>query len=815
MNNENYWSIRKKFKSFVFRIKVILYRVFDRRLESHDFKFFWRIIIRNSIRGSVKAILVLLILASIDNKLVAVCNGIKLNDNIVVSTIIGGIGVAGVILGLYCSSIAAIYSSRYVGAPAKIAGAFQNDKLTNRCISGLVNYIIFGMLLITTILASGCVCLVTYAGFLVWSIAVIISYSVTRNRIYLLSDVYNIADDSYSVLERIISKSNENYFWSSDANFQNHFRKIAEAQIETLKAIQKYAAGNNENNNTSMVEFMHKNLLILNMYWLHKKSLYRDSLWFKYKPKYPKWHFASEIESSTALSTGTSLRTENEHNYWWFEEELIEINKACLKSLFKDGDFSAICSYLNGYDAIISSVIVSGEASFFVGHVEYLRREFVGSLGGDNSIDDKKTFAAALEQFSLLYLSLIIEINKYYEHYCFDIKAKDVITSIDKKIELERNKYICASDDKEFYQRIITELKVEGRRITPDWVIIQKLAKEEYLKLNSSIDVIKEGIDKVFDLGKLLLDSKMYFEACIILTRFYEYESKLGRFRNLVEHTRDELISHKIDESFEWDKFRLDNLSGSIKKWKKDIPNLLFDSSTKFAINNWNNREEYPDYLGDTYNHICEDAVEAIINNDLAMFEIDFENLSKIMLLYQEYIRSDFIKKKELYRVEYAYYMFTSPIVEWAQIAGLAILWGEFNENSSWQKSIEGKIGYIFTDKDGFIIAERLIEYVQHRDRFMFGIGSRDMLETGWRQAVESAVHMNGLYEVKYNGLTRTIKNNSKLIKSFCSLDFDLHFLSDPSEIFWVICVNPMLSEDKRYHTRNGWEKRMYDETIE
>ena len=41
------------------------------------------------------------------------------------------------------------------------------------------------------------------------------------------------------------------------------------------------------------------------------------------------------------------------------------------------------------------------------------------------------------------------------------------------------------------------------------------------------------------------------------------------------------------------------------------------------------------------------------------------------MLLYQEYIRTDFIKNKDLYRVEYAYYMFTSPIVEWAQIGGL------------------------------------------------------------------------------------------------------------------------------------------------
>ncbi len=53
MNNENYWLIRKIFKSLVFRTKVILYRVFDRGLESHNFNYFRKIIIRNSIRGSV------------------------------------------------------------------------------------------------------------------------------------------------------------------------------------------------------------------------------------------------------------------------------------------------------------------------------------------------------------------------------------------------------------------------------------------------------------------------------------------------------------------------------------------------------------------------------------------------------------------------------------------------------------------------------------------------------------------------------------------------------------------------------------------
>ena len=225
-----------------------------------------------------------------------------------------------------------------------------------------------------------------------------------------------------------------------------------------------------------------------------------------------------------------------------------------------------------------------------------------------------------------------------------------------------------------------------------------------------------------------------------------------------------------------------------------------------------NNREDYPDFLGECYNHICEDAVDSITNGDKKQFEIDFENLSKLMLLYQEYIRTDFVKNKDLYRVEYAYYTFTSPIVEWAQIGGLAILWGEFYEDSEWKTCVSKSSNFIFR-KDGEItdLAGQLIEYIQHRDRFMYGIGSRDILETGWQQRVANTLRSSGICETEYVMFDRHIKTDSKLLKAFCPDFMDMGFIIDPSEVFWVICVNPFVSDDKKFHTRYSWEDKLND----
>lgn len=77
---------------------------------------------------------------------------------------------------------------------------------------------------------------------------------------------------------------------------------------------------------------------------------------------------------------------------------------------------------------------------------------------------------------------------------------------------------------------MITEVYAEGHRITPDWLIKQYVAKEEFVYVNTLFDMVKEGVEQAYSLSSFFVEKNMYYEACIMLTRFYEYESKLSNF---------------------------------------------------------------------------------------------------------------------------------------------------------------------------------------------------------------------------------------------------------------------------------------------
>ena len=106
---------------------------------------------------------------------------------------------------------------------------------------------------------------------------------------------------------------------------------------------------------------------------------------------------------------------------------------------------------------------------------------------------------------------------------------------------------------------------------------------------------------------------------------------------------------------------------------------------------------------------------------------------------------------------------------------------------------------------------EKLIEYIQNRNGFMMGIGSRDILETGWQLNVANAIRESGICESEYSIYGLALKTDSKLLKAFCSNFMDLGFTTDPSEVFWVMCVNPYLPSEKRFKTANSWDEVMLD----
>jgi hypothetical protein len=812
MNSKTYWKLRKRMLSILFKFKTIIYRSISIISIPKDYAPFSLVIAKKAILGLIKGIIIALFLLFLDGILLEAECLAKIDGSIFTAVVIGCLSIAGVILGLYCANISSIYSSKYANAPAAVSNAFQCDRLTQRCISVIIDYIIFGFIVIVEILIDCSLSLGTVFTIILWSIVVIISYSVAGNRAYQLADVYSVADDSYRLLYRIISNNLNKKIYSNDASFQNHFQKICENQFKLLNEIQRFGESLAENNIATMIQFMCKNLALVEAYWEIKRYIPRDSYWFRNTQKYQKWHLTDSIETSTALRTGTILPSKAEHDYWWFESEIFSINRKCILYLCKTSNYSSLYTYLSCFDTICEIAINSKEVNYFVNQINYLR-ELVEKLATDiekQDDEENKIFAGIVEQISLLYLGIVLESKKYCEN--LDIKKfiSNAISIIDKGKPLDKCELFRGKEQLDFYNKIITEIQVEKKRLTPDWLIAQNVAKEAHVYINSLIDAIREGIDNSFRLGQYLYEKKMLFESCIISLRFYEYESKLSRLLEVIELKEKEFSEYHIDQALIWDELKVEILKQTIKKWKNTIPSLLLKCSSEFSIKTWEKRDEYPDFLGESYNHICDDAINAITQNNISQFQVDFENLSKLMLLYQEYIRTDFIKKKDVYKIEFVYYAFTSPIAEWAQIGGLAILWGEFNSNKDWKEIVNTVTAKIFTDdSEGTELAETFIKYIQDRDKSWIGFGYRGFLETEWKQRVAQAIKNSEIYQTEYDLFGMKLKTESKLLNAFCQNFESMGFTTDPSEVYWVLCINPMLPEEKKFRTRYSWEDKL------
>lgn len=220
MNSKWYWLIRQKYRNLKFQIKKAAFRLNERKESSERLSSFSRIVIR-TLLVQVAINLVLVAVLYVGDKLLLSAMEIfaktqtdpliaALSESILVDIVIGGIGVAGVILGLYCSNMTSVYSSKYTNAPATISSAFQRDVVTNRCIKQITGYIIFCVIILFGCLIGISFSYVSIIALLFLTIRMIITFSITGNRMYQLSNTFNISDNLYPEIYSAIRKISAN-----------------------------------------------------------------------------------------------------------------------------------------------------------------------------------------------------------------------------------------------------------------------------------------------------------------------------------------------------------------------------------------------------------------------------------------------------------------------------------------------------------------------------------------------------------------------------------------------------------------------------
>ena len=185
MNKELYWKVLKVLNTIRFFFISKIYKTNEKWSVQKDVSYSTRFVIKEIINRLFVGLIFLVPIVIINNVVIS-----KYPFFLDVQTkqylldfMYAGLGIVGVILGLYCANISSVYASIYTNAPIKLSELFASDIISNKSIAQITGYLIFDLLTIfgvtIDIIEPGIVLIV---AIIFATIYIIVAFSINGNR---------------------------------------------------------------------------------------------------------------------------------------------------------------------------------------------------------------------------------------------------------------------------------------------------------------------------------------------------------------------------------------------------------------------------------------------------------------------------------------------------------------------------------------------------------------------------------------------------------------------------------------------------------
>ena len=730
-----------------------------------------------------------------------------INETLVSDILIAMVGIAGVFLGLYCSYIATVFSSKYVNAPQEISNLFRDDLINSKSTEVITNYIIYSIILLISNLLFKNLGIVSILTNMLMAIFAVVSYVHVGRRILGMSNTYFVAEKSYRIFQREFKRISKHKLFAQDENFQNHAKKVARKNIETLKIINSYNLNSSEIKTVSLFNFMYNNLIVLYSYLEIKKHIPYNSRWFL-SSEYKKWYKATDTEIGIALNTGTFLKNNDSTDVFWFEKELLKINDPGFEELINSKEYDLVLKYIACLENFLSLSIDNFNTKFWVEYIQKLQNQVSNCIVNDKC--DNENEILLCESLLATYLQFAIDTKKFV--YSFNVS--EVLEQSVHNTCFTHAKYsqIYNSETTDrLYTGIAAEQKIENKRITPDWYIKQNIAKQIYNIMEQLCDSVRRANDSIIKFAQELHKGKKHIAATLVYTKYIEWYHKifdsLDRLGKILAESKEH---HKEIPNFIWDEYDFNTFVESINEAYINALVEWSNCAMLFTIENWENYDEFPDMLGSCYNNVCNFLIQAISNNDYDAFKKTYPSLWGIVTLYQELSRKELSKIKEPFKRSAVLAVLCNPILDFGNISGYAYMWGEISGNESWKTFIEASFSQVVEklgDKKDFF-CEQISTCFSIPSSLGPAIYNRADIHMSWKMSVERAFLNSGYLEWERKGFYEVLKTDCLWLKKLIGTRSDYELLSsDGFEVFGVLVLNKHLSQDKQFRSRWGWEK--------
>lgn len=413
------------------------------------------------------------------------------------------------------------------------------------------------------------------------------------------------------------------------------------------------------------------------------------------------------------------------------------------------------------------------------------------------------------EHIVVCYLAVLIDIMKYIENLGEEVYLCD-IKIFERKSWKNPNRYYNYADVRKLRDGVSAEMKLEGKRITPEWYINQVISKHYYEELLIMYEKIDFVINKYIpEFAEALLKQNKNAGAMIVFAKYSEVRSKVRTVEKLIDDKLSCILKFHKEKSIVWKNKPKTNITKKFDIIYKGMLTEWCKCTSFFVLEHWNTYEKYPDILGACVTYLCDILVEAIVENEFDTFASNYKSLFGIQLLYQEYSRKELVQIKEKYRQSAVFAVFSNPIIEYSMISGYAYMWGEISGDNRWKTLILEDTKSNITKDD---MAKKICEILYSVRGRMPSIYHRDILHTSWCRKIENAFKSSEKLSWKRDMFYEVYGGDNKLLGAVLSEKNDYNFMKCAAyEIYAVVVLNQFLEEENRYRSCNRWEDKYYD----
>ena len=808
-------KIRQVYLKVVFVIKQYIYKITSCEYKIRLNNAFLKIITRDLIKQCLINGLIVTLIMILDSKIkIPKIDHITMNYELFSDLLIAAVGISGVFLGLYCSNMMSIFTSRYMNAPKILTDLFERDFLVNKCIKSISQFLVLStIVLILNFIGY-------HPGFLlviycfIRAITIIISYGLSGRRSFQISDVCSITEVLYWNIRKNFNDIARKKLFRKDVNFQNHYRIITQNNLDKIEEIIDYTLESREVKESAIKNFLDQNILLLKDYMNIKNNIRYDSFWYEEKMVFTKWHKATDTEINIALTTGTSLQPKKEKNYFWIENSIYTINEKCLSVVVPNISFKVLYHWINKVSSLSEYAVFSNDVSVYLRYVDSLKRIVL------NAVTDKTDKYTSLEKESLVenlmlvYIKLILSMRKYVVSIDISKILSESLT-FTGFISTPRRLYYNHRDVRKLYDCIQAELRIEGHRVTPDWYVQQIIAKHIYDDMIGLYGVLDDILNhEVLSLSEEFLDKNYYAETMIVYSRMTEMKTKAEDLIVFIEKNIEQLKKYHKEKTIIWNDNPILNFKDKQHQIFSDLPKKWVKCSSYFTIENYRQIDEFPDFIGECYNQVCEFLIESIQDDDYVSFEKAYKNFVNLAFVYSDVIRKDLVSVKEPYMQDAVCNVIAGPMIELGYISGYAYIWGEISDKECWKNLVTLEFDKMLKQmaKSGIeedAVCKNIFLHLKVKKYTRPAIYNRDVIHSNWKSRFIRKIIDSNYLVWENKGYVKVLKSENPLLKSIIG-EPESHFMlhCEAYEVFAVEIMNKYVKVDEKYKSSSGWENK-------